>query len=73
MFEGEGGIVNFFSERMSWPGGIPPSYKKYFKKIKNWKSEREEIERKRRKIKMNVGGGGGMCNYFMQLQCFERG
>ena len=18
-------------------------------------------------------GGGGMCNYFMQLQCFERG
>ena len=56
---GGGGIVNFISERMSWPGGIPPPpIKNILKKIKNWKSEREEIERKRKKIKMNVGGGG---------------
>ena len=51
---------------------VYPPYKKKIKKMKNWKSEREEIERKRSKMKMDVGGGG-MCNYFMQLQCFERG
>ena len=39
---------------MSWPGGIPPPPLK--KITKNWKSEREEIERKRRKMKMDVGG-----------------
>ena len=38
------------------------------------KSEGEKIERKRRKIKMDVGGGEGwgMCTYFMELQFFEK-
>ena len=57
--------MKFFCEGMSWAGGLnsPPPKKNFFFFLK---SEGEKIERKRRKIKMDVGGGG-ICTYFMQL------
>ena len=55
--------MNFFCGGMSWAGGLnspPPPKKKFF----FLKSEGEEIERKRRKMKMDVWGGGRIVNFF---------